>query len=156
MSSHEEGAAGPAARRAWRGDLEDLHEVCAYGSPLRLKALAEGCLEDAEVEALSGPEPVLLMLRARETVEDDTFNLGEVLVTRCELVLDGEPGWGMVLGDDPERALCAAVLDAAYWRGMPEAAQDELGLQLAFVRETRRRRWAEVQPTRVEFGVTPP
>lgn len=103
----------------------------------------------------SAPEPSLLMVRVRETVDGEVFNLGEVLVTRCEMILDGEPGWGMALGDDPERALCAAVLDAASRRGFPDGVEGELRLQLAFAREARRGRWASVQPTRVEFEEMP-
>ncbi len=93
------------------------------------------------------------MARVRETVDGEVFNLGEVLATSCEVLLDGEPGWGMVMGDDPKRALCAAVVDAAS-RAPGEAFGDlegELKLQLAFARESRRRRWSRVQPTRVEF-----
>ena len=93
------------------------------------------------------------MARVRETVDGEVFNLGEVLATSCEVLLDGEPGWGMVMGDDSERALCAAVVDAASRGpgGMPEDLEDELRLQLALSREARRRRWTGVQPTRVEF-----
>lgn len=93
------------------------------------------------------------MARVRETVDGDRFNLGEVLATNCEVLLDGEPGWGMVMGDDPEKALCAAVVDAATRApaGIPKDLEEELKLQLAFAREARRRRWNKVQPTRVEF-----
>lgn len=108
-------------------------------------------MRDAKIEIKSPPKPVLVMARVRETVDGDRFNLGEVLVTSCEVVLDGEPGWGMVLGDDPERALCAAVLDAVDAGVPPEGLEEELTLLLASVREERRSRWARVQPTRVEF-----
>ena len=86
-------------------------------------------------------------------MDGEIFNLGEVLATSCEVLLDGEPGWGMVMGDDPERALCAAVVDAASrdLGGMPEDIEGELKLQLAFAQEVRHRRWSRVQPTRVEF-----
>jgi len=122
-----------------------------------LKGLAEEALEKAlEVTVEIPPAAVLLMARVRETVNGDRFNLGEVLMTRCELTLDGEPGWGMVAGDDPERAVCAAILDAASRKeDLFAGLEGELALQLAFVREARRERWARVQPTRVEFEEMP-
>lgn len=113
--------------------------------------MAEQCLENSEVEIKKPPEPVLMMVRVKETVDGEIFNLGEVLVTNCGVLLDGEPGWGIAMGDDPERALCAAVIDAASRPEMSLELEDELSLQLAFVRKARRERWAGVQPTRVEF-----
>ena len=101
------------------------------------------------------------MTRVLETVDGELFNLGEVLATSCEVSLNGNAGWGIVLGDDPERSLCAAVLDAAV-RGaagssgaIPAPAVnevlEELKLQFASVRKARRERWAAVADTRVEF-----
>lgn len=110
-------------------------------------------MRDAEqVEVKAPPEPVLVMMRAKETVDGELFNLGEVLVSSCEVLLSGEPGWATVPGDEPERALSAAVLDAANHSGaIPEDLREELALLLAFAREDRRVRWAKVQPSRVEF-----
>ena len=93
------------------------------------------------------------MARVKETVDGEVFNLGEVLATNCEVLLDGEPGWGMIPGDDPERALCAAVVDAASRSagGISGDLEEEHKLQLAFAREAEFEEWNEVQPTRVEF-----
>lgn len=99
----------------------------------------------------SGPRTELVMARARETVDGEVFNLGEVLVTACEVTLEGEPGWGLVMDHDPERALCAAVVDAASRREGVDELRGELTAWLAAAREARRERWASVQPTRVEF-----
>ena len=92
---------------------QEVYEAVSYAPPERLKALAERCLQASEAEVTSVPRPALVMARVRETVDGEVFNLGEVLVTTCEVLLDGEPGWGMVLGNEPERALCTAVVDAA-------------------------------------------
>lgn len=128
-----------------------MYEAIAYAPADRLIRPAERCLEDAEVEVRLMPETALVMARVRETVDGEAFNLGEVLVTRCEVSLGDEPGFGMVLGDAPKKALCAAVLDAASRLGFPEGVEEDLELQLSSVRGARERRWASVQPTRVEF-----
>lgn len=133
----------------------EVYEAISYTPVERLKELADRVLEDAEAEVVEKPRAVLLMARVRETVDGELFNFGEVLATSCEVAVSGEPGWGMVLGDEPEKALCAAVLDAALRGAVPDEiageVRNELFLQLAFVREARRERWAAVQSTRVEF-----
>jgi len=136
-------------------ETQKLFEVTAYADLGLLRELAERCLEGEQAELVARPATGLLMNRIVETVEGEVFNLGEVLVTRCEVLLGGERGWSMVLGQEPERALCAAVLDAACRKGMPDDVREELSLQLAFLREARRARWAEVQSTRVDFEEMP-
>ena len=91
------------------------------------------------------------MARVWETVDGEVFNLGEVLVTTCEVTLDGEPGWGMILGHDTERALCAAVVDAASRREDAAELRLDLAREHDAVYESRRKRWGSVQSTRTEF-----
>ncbi|MBA2443575.1 MAG: phosphonate C-P lyase system protein PhnG [Rubrobacter sp.] len=130
---------------------QETYEAIAYASPESLKRLADRCLQEAGAKVTSAPQAALVMARTRETVDNEVFNLGEVLVTSCEVDLDGEPGWGMVPGHDPERALCAAIVDAASRREGAEELRAELAMSLESTREARRERWAGVQSTRVEF-----
>ena len=103
------------------------------------------------MEIVSPPRPSLVMARVRETVDGEVFNFGEVLVTNCGVTLDGEPGWAMVVDHDPERALSAAIVDAASRREGADDVRGDLESLLAAAREARRARWAGVQPTRVSF-----
>lgn len=132
-------------------EAHEVQEAIAYAPTESLKALADRCLEDAAAEVVSPPRPSLVMARVREKVDGEVFNLGEVLTTICEVKLDGGPGWAMVLDHDPERALCAAVVDAASRHEGFGDLHTDLTRLLAAAREARRRRWAGVQPTRVEF-----
>lgn len=128
---------------------QEIQEAIAYAPTGRLKELADRCLLEAEAEVVSPPRQALVMARVRETVDGEVFNLGEVLVTNCEVSLGGEPGWAMVVDHDPERALCAAVVDAASRGG--GGIEADLKELLNEAREARRARWAGVQPTRVSF-----
>jgi phosphonate C-P lyase system protein PhnG len=63
-----------------------------------------------------GPETGLVMYRVRDPF-DTEFHLGEVLLCETEVTLDGHSGWGMVSGDEPERALLLASVEAAQASG---------------------------------------
>ena len=128
----------------------EIQDAITHAPTERLKELADRCLRSARAEVVSRPRQALMMARVKETVDGEIFNLGEVLVTSCEVTLDGEPGWAMVVDHDPERALCAAIVDAASRRGTGEVQAELEGL-LAGARGARKARWAGVQPTRVAF-----
>ncbi len=55
---------------------------------------------------------------------DVDFHLGEALVTEALVEYEGVQGYGMVMGDQPERALAAASVDAIARAGSPELAKD--------------------------------
>lgn len=59
-----------------------------------------------------GPEKGLFMVPVRDSFGIE-FHLGEVLVTRVEILFGSTPGWGMLLGDEPERAMLLAAVDGA-------------------------------------------
>lgn len=129
----------------------EVSEIGAYLGAARLHELADRCLEGTHAELLVAPERGLVMLRVEDGAEGEPFNLVEVLVTRCQLVVDGERGWATVLGHEPERAVATAVLDAATRRRFPSGLERELAAELAAIRNARAARWARIQPTRVEL-----
>jgi alpha-D-ribose 1-methylphosphonate 5-triphosphate synthase subunit PhnG len=67
---------------------------------------------DVDVSIVRPPEVGLVMMQVREPVAHDHFYLGEILVTRTEVVINNHPGWSMRMGDDRPGALACALLDA--------------------------------------------
>jgi alpha-D-ribose 1-methylphosphonate 5-triphosphate synthase subunit PhnG len=106
-----------------------------------------------QVKLLSGPRQGLVMLRVRETVANSQFNAGEIAVTEVKLELDGAFGFGMVIGDQPRRALAMALVDAARRRGGPASVQIDARLNELDQQITRDnlRLQALVSTTKVDF-----
>jgi alpha-D-ribose 1-methylphosphonate 5-triphosphate synthase subunit PhnG len=122
-------------------------QVC-YLASIVIKTYAK-----SKVRLLSGPRQGLVMLRVRETVANSQFNAGEVLVTEVKLELEGQFGFGMVIGDSPRRAMAIALVDAALGKGGLVADRlrrdlAELERQLA---KSHQHLQALVDTTRVEF-----
>jgi len=61
----------------------------------------------------------LTMIRAEDSLEKQEFYLGEALTTECEVAVDGAPGYGVCLGEEPVRGYCLAVVDALLESGTP-------------------------------------
>ncbi|AEG15799.1 phosphonate C-P lyase system protein PhnG [Desulfofundulus sp. TPOSR] len=106
-----------------------------------------------EIRVIKPPQVGLVMMQARETVENEPFNLGEVLVTECTVALGEATGWGCCLGDDPERAYHLAVLDLALHLGVGPVD----GIRAALLAEEERilredgAEFANIARSRVQF-----
>src|SRR5208283_32420 len=64
-----------------------------------------------EIDIVKTPETGLLMMAVKDSF-DVEFYLGEILVTEAEVRYNGKKGYSMVMGDEPRRAVAAAVVDA--------------------------------------------
>lgn len=69
---------------------------------------------------IKGPAKTLMMIKMREPVRESLFYMGEVLVTECILDVDGVRGMAVTMGDDSERTVACAVIDAAFNAAFPE------------------------------------
>jgi len=107
------------------------------------------------VKLLTGPRLGLVMLAVRESVAESTFYAGELLVTEVTLELAGGYGFGMVVGNDPHRALASALVDAALGVDGDLSAQlrRELDDLAAGIAEQQRQAFRAVAATKVEFTV---
>jgi alpha-D-ribose 1-methylphosphonate 5-triphosphate synthase subunit PhnG len=141
----------PTAAPPW--DPTRLSRVCALGDATALVRLAELVRRAAgAVVALQAPATELVLMEAADPVGGGSFYLGEVLVTTALVEVDGAPGGAVVLGDEPERADAAAVLDAALRQPDPDPRLlAALAAEEAAIGRRQRREWARVERTRVQF-----
>jgi phosphonate C-P lyase system protein PhnG len=77
-----------------------------------LKAFVASIEEYFEIKIARAPSTCMTMIQAEDSVEFQPFYLGEALTTECELVVDGQRGYGICLGDEPVRSYCIAFIDA--------------------------------------------
>ncbi|MFQ3630171.1 phosphonate C-P lyase system protein PhnG [Roseiflexus sp.] len=135
--------------------LSDTH-ILSCSAPHLVCELAEQVLaryDHTAVTLISGPRCVLVQLRMIDGVAEMVFNAGEILVTETRLELNGQFGFGMVIGRDADHATALAVLDAAL--RMPGDPHADLRPRIAefgrALSEAYERRFAAAAATRVAF-----
>ena len=134
------------ARQDWMGLL-------ARAWPEELEACWRACGQDPAFEWIRPPEIGTAMLRGRAGAVGAPFNLGEMTVTRCALVLEcGTEGHAHVQGRDKSKARIAALCDALMQTPAAETMHGDVLAPLAQSEAARRRARAErAAATRVEF-----
>ena len=134
----------------------NYYHILANSPEEQVSRLASTVLERYEhgqVKLLSGPRQGLVMLQVRESVADSLFNAGEILVTEVKLELEGQFGFGMIIGDSPRRAMSVALVDAALRKGGDVAdwlKQELLALDTQITAKNQKEQ-ALVASTKVEF-----
>lgn len=79
-----------------------------------LDQLAREVEQKHDVALVKEPTEELVMLRVRESAKRSQFYLGEALMTSCVVRIGSTYGYGMVMGEDHDKAFDLAVVDAAY------------------------------------------
>jgi len=157
-TTHGRRAAGNGASASKDGG--DLERVARMGllarAPLtRLEPLVAALGLDLSYSWIRAPETGLAMVRGRMGGSGGAFNVGEVTVTRCALVLEtGEVGHAYVRGRSHRHAELAALIDAAATcSGLADQVSTDVLEPLAKAEATaRRERRAETEATRVTFS----
>ncbi|MFT8708341.1 MAG: phosphonate C-P lyase system protein PhnG [Sporolactobacillus sp.] len=83
-------------------------------------AFLQRMTDDLELSAIQterAPKTSIVMTKVRDSVSNQPFYLGEVLVTECTVSMAGKFGIGVVIGEQPERAYRMAAIDAAVNAG---------------------------------------
>ena len=64
------------------------------------------------------PGKTLTMIKMREPVKQRLFYIGEVIVCEAAVEIDGVQGAAVLMGDDAEKTLNMAIVDAAINKGV--------------------------------------
>jgi len=108
-------------------------QIVSVGNIEKLKAITELVVESHLLKITSEPSAGMVMITVVDPLEKTPFYLGEVFVTKCEVEINGKPGYGCVIGQEEERALYGAVLDAIM--GHDHELADKIRPMLALVEE---------------------
>lgn len=109
-------------------------------------------LTKLEISLIKGPTVGLIMVSVTDPFNTD-FHLGEALTTEALAEYQGVRGYGMIMGEEPERAVAAAAVDALVRAKAPELAAVEkiLAPERKKILEARKHDEALVEATRVKF-----
>lgn len=102
---------------------------------------------------ISEPTVGMIMARAIEGARGEVFNVGEILVTECQVRIDQAEGWSMLMGSRSAGALAVATLDAAIEAGrVPASLVDDVVQRLIAKQDAEiASAQAELASTRVQF-----
>ena len=136
-------------------DLTVRTRIMAEGDLQVFQEIAREIIAAGGVRVIRESRPGLVMMRARESVDGQPFNLGDVLIAEAVVELQGCRGYGFALGDEPDQAMCRAVLEAALLCGHPLAAKIAAALEkeAAAVEAGKGLEMAAIASTRVNFEV---
>ncbi len=134
-------------------DRKRWMSVLARAPSDRLIELFEAAIPRPPVSYLRKPEIGSVMVRGRMGGTGGPFNLGEMTVTRCSVMLPGgETGHGYVQGRSKPAAEIAAIVDALMQTGAAEAVNDAVVAPLASEASVHRAdRARKAAATKVEF-----
>jgi alpha-D-ribose 1-methylphosphonate 5-triphosphate synthase subunit PhnG len=121
-----------------------------------LKLLYEVVAEVSAVSQVAVVKPAntsLVMMGVKDSVQEVPFYLGEVLITQCAVSINEICGYGFAMGDDPERAYCLAVIEAALQSEHPKTTMisEFIKRQAEVVHHEKILDYAAVRQTRVQF-----
>src|ERR1700743_124644 len=118
-----------------------------------LETFVLGMEQHCTVQVIRQPAIAMTMIRAEDSVEGQPFYLGEALITECEVNVDGQPGFGICLGDEPVRSYCIAFIDALLQLSDTRLARVNTFLedQEKEVAARQQTEYKHIQRTKVDF-----
>jgi alpha-D-ribose 1-methylphosphonate 5-triphosphate synthase subunit PhnG len=108
------------------------------------------------VEIVLAPKLCMTMVQAEDSIDFQPFYLGEVLITECQVTVNGELGYGYCMGDAPQRAYSIAIIDALLH--MPQhPLQTEIHLfiekERVILTKSQLEEYNQILKTKVDFKI---
>lgn len=95
-----------------------LFTILARANKELLLTLSRDIQSEHPITIIKEPGKTLAMIQMREPVKESLFYLGEVIVSEAVVELDGVKGMAVTMGDDTDKTLNMAIIDAAINRGV--------------------------------------
>jgi alpha-D-ribose 1-methylphosphonate 5-triphosphate synthase subunit PhnG len=99
-------------------DKKRLFRIMAKADAEYIALLAKNLKENYAIVVVKEPEKTLVMVKMREPVKQSLFYIGEVMVSEAIVEIDGTKGIAVAMGDDYEKTLDMAIIDAACNKGI--------------------------------------
>jgi alpha-D-ribose 1-methylphosphonate 5-triphosphate synthase subunit PhnG len=99
-------------------DKKRSSKILAKADGETVAAISKEFRETCGIVIIKEPSKTLAMIKMRDPVKAALFYLGEVIVTEAVVELDGTKGAAVLMGDDAEKTLNIAILDAAMNKGI--------------------------------------
>ena len=115
-----------------------ISRILARADGAAVKRLADEIKAVQSPVIVKAPEKSLAMIRMREPVKESLFYLGEVIVCEASVLLGQTKGTAVTMGDDFEKVMDMAVLDAAVNAGIFQEVDALLILEAAQTAETEK------------------
>lgn len=95
-----------------------ISRILARADREKVKEFADEIRSECSPVIVKAPEKSLTMIRMREPVKESIFYIGEVIISEAAVDIDGTRGIAALMGDDFDKVLDMAVIDAACSKGI--------------------------------------
>ena len=99
-------------------DKKRLTKILARADKETVAALSADIQRSHRPVVVKEPGKTLTMIKMREPVKQSLFYIGEVIVCEATVEIDGIQGTAVTMGDDTEKVLDMAIIDAAVNKGI--------------------------------------
>ena len=110
-------------------DKKRLFKIMTHANREAIADMAEKIKRKHSIVIVKEPSKTLALIKMRESVKSSLFYMGEVIVAECIVELDRVKGMAVSMGNDFEKILNMAVIDAACNKGVFEEEATLLALE---------------------------